>query len=153
MFKPGFTLTELVIIMGILLSLFALTTGASFSTIAQSQSGTTAQTIIADLRATQTKAMTGTTPSTTPVAGWGIYFEADRYTIFAGTTYLPGAPSNTVVTLPTNVTITASPTTIVFEHISGHLSSPTPAPTLVVSSGGTSRTITLNSLGVPNVTP
>lgn len=153
MFKQGFTLTELVIIMGILIGLFALTTGASFSTITQSQAGTTAQTIIADLRATQTRAMTGSTPSSTPVSGWGIYYEADRYTIFSGTTYLPGAPSNVVITLPTNVTITANPSTIVFKSLSGELNSPTPAPTLVVTAGGTNRTITLNPLGVPDVTP
>lgn len=151
--RQGFTLTELVILMGILLGLFALTTGASFTSITQSQAGTTVATMIADLRATQTRAMTGNIPGTTPVSGWGIQYESDRYTIFPGSTYVAGAPSNITIILPDNVSVSANPSTIIFQKLSGSLVNPVPVPTLVVSAGATTKTISLNAWGVPYVTP
>lgn len=153
MYKRGFTLTELVIIMGILLGLFTLTTGASFSTITQSQAGATVAMVMADLRATQTKAMVGSIPGTSPVAGWGIQYEGDRYIIFSGSTYVSGAPSNIVITLPDNVTVNSTPSTIIFESLSGELINPVPAPTVVVSAGTTTQSLILNPWGVPYVAP
>lgn len=152
--KPGFTLTELVIVIGIVLTLLTLTTSVSLSSITQSQVGSATATLIADLRATQAKAMAGATPGSTSIGGWGIYFESDRYTIFPGTTYLPGGPSNTTVYLPDNVVVSATTSTLVFANPSGALYSPPPSdPVITLTAGGSVNNIQVNSWGLPNVDP
>jgi type II secretory pathway pseudopilin PulG len=104
----GFTIVELMVSIGILTILFALTT-INITRLPSSTAQTSSiDRLTSDIRGQQTKAMTGHDQATPPVGGisYGIHFESTSYTIFTGISYSPSDTSNFVVELDPNVTIT-----------------------------------------------
>jgi len=99
--KRGFTMVELMVVIGISLVLFGfvvigLSRGErTFSTTS------TREKLISDLKTQQTKAMQGIDG---PDA-YGIYFQPDRYTLFKGYAYSSQDPDNYEVELDEGIVI------------------------------------------------
>lgn len=122
--QKGFTYVELMVVTGITAILFGLIT----INLLKFQNSTSTQsnldTLISDLKSQQLKAMLGSTEGRTSNDSYGIYFMADRYILFHGTTYNSGDTSNFTVQLPTDVRIqstTLPNNSAVFTKLSGDL--------------------------------
>jgi len=106
--KKGFTVVELLVSMGILMVLFALTT-INLTRLPSSTSQSSSYIrLTSDLRGQQTEAMVGYDSATPPVGGvsYGVHFETASYTLFNGSDYSPDDPSNFVVNLDPYLTFT-----------------------------------------------
>ena len=138
-FDPGFTLIELMVVMGI----FALMVGfASINLIrpqTQASLDTTVTTIVADLKEQQIKAMTGNGASS-----YSVRFNNSNYILFTGSSY-PSPTDNFTINLDPNLQITPNPTTIVFAQRSGESNTTTLTVTNTASSE--QKTIIINILG------
>lgn len=151
----GFTLVEILLVMG----LFAVL--ASFITInlirpqTKASVDTTINTLAADLKEAQLKAMIGDSEGQLTAQTYGIFFSSNSYTIFRGTIYNPADTSNFVINLDSTETLgnTFSGNQVVFARRSGEVASfINGSNTITISdNGGNSKTITINNLGVLSI--
>jgi len=90
--KKGFTVVELLVSIGILTVLFALTTINLTRLPSSASQSTSYNRLISDLRSQQTKAMVGYDSAETPIGSkpYGIHFENTSYILFAGSSYVGG---------------------------------------------------------------
>jgi type II secretory pathway pseudopilin PulG len=139
----GFTLAELVVIIGIALTMLALSTIALSRSQQKASLSATVDTFIADLKEQQAKAMVGDTEGSLSISAYGIDFETTQYTLFRNT-YTAGSSSNFVVSLPPTVHATSS--SITFAKGSGETTAAT--VTFTDTSTNEQRTVTLNKYGV-----
>jgi prepilin-type N-terminal cleavage/methylation domain-containing protein len=151
--RQGFTLIELLIVIGIIaiVSSFAVINLIRPQTKASLDSTLTP--LVSDIKEQQLKAMVGDGSGSTPSA-YGIYFETNKYTIFKGNTYSLSDTNNFIVNLQgdTSITNTFTSNQIVFSQRSGEVVGfSSPNNTLTISSGGDSKTITVNALGNINI--
>lgn len=149
--KAGFTLIELVVVIGILLTLFSitlisLTTGQRNVSIQSDRNK-----LISDIKIQQTKAMRGTGGGSN---AFGIYFQPSQYTLFVGDSYSQSDPDNFVVSLIQGVIfsgITFPGATIIFATRSGEIDGfllGNNTVTIEDSEGVETSTVTLNKYGV-----
>lgn len=120
----GFTLIELLVSIGIIMILLAFSSLSLLRVQYQASANTTLSTLINDLRSQQTKAMTGDTEGRGTSANYGVYFEADRYTLYHGDTFIPGDAGNFVIMLSPQVrfsNITLPGSLISFTKASGEV--------------------------------
>lgn len=96
--QRGFTLVELVVSMGILATIFAISTVALSTIIPNTSKNTTHDTLISDLKSQQTEAMSTD-------ASYGVHFETNSYTLFKGDDFT-GSTDQYVVKLDPTITIT-----------------------------------------------
>lgn len=151
--KKGFTLIELILVMGILGILLSIFTVGLVSTQTRSIHRQAVTTLAADLKAQQTKAMTGAVKDGVSPPGYGVYFLADRYVLFGGLIYDPGDNTNFEVLLPEGVSvgnITLTDNQVVFERVEGSVRGYTAGSDYVeiVGAGGEVSRLRLNRLGV-----
>lgn len=104
----GFTMVELLLVMGIFAILIALGSINYFSTYNQTNVGTTSDVLVADLRSAQNKAMSGSAVSSARPTSWGIKFFSDRYVIFPGNSYQEGASDNYEVNIPSGILLSTT---------------------------------------------
>lgn len=114
-----------------------------------------AEILIGEIRQQQLKTISGDQDSTGVANQYGIYLEAQRYTLFEGSSYNPLASSNIVydVGAPSQISTSFPNQTIVFAKGSGEIVGFTNgANSITVSDSLTSssQTINFNSYGVPN---
>ncbi len=83
---------ELLVSMGILAIIFAISVIALSTAIPATSQNTAYDILISDLRLQQTKAMAND-------ASYGVHFESNSYTLFQGSSYNPNDPANFAVTL------------------------------------------------------
>ena len=148
--RMGFTMVELLLVMGIFAILIALSSVNYFSTVNQNTVGNAENVLIADLRSAQNKAMSGTAVSGVSQTSWGVKFLSNSYVIFPGTTYSASNTNNYVVTLPERVVLsTTFPSSQVqFSRISGEVMGYGNATdTITLTVGSSSKTIELNVYG------
>lgn len=153
-FQKGFTVPELVVVIGILSIIFA-TSVLSLTNIQQkAYLGTNIPTVLSDVKQQQLKAMYGDTQGTTIQTDYGIYLETNRYVLFRGSTYSPSDPGNYSINLEANVefvNVTFPQSQIVFTKGSGEVSgftANTNTFTMRNSASGEQRVITINRYGV-----
>lgn len=152
-FRHGFTYTELIVIMGLILSLLAFTAiNLSRPQISASISSTSTQ-LIADLRAQQQQTMSGSTNNAGQISSFGIYFEPHQYTLFRGSSYSPTDGENFVTTVssPLSLSSTFPGSVVVFTPLSGEIAGYTSGfdtVTLSHSESPDTRVIQLNRYGV-----
>jgi prepilin-type N-terminal cleavage/methylation domain-containing protein len=151
--QDGFTLLELLIVLGIFSLLIGFVTlnlgGVTRSVTVSSM----ASTVAADIRSQQVKAMSGSGNGNS-ASDFGIYFEQGRYTLFTGSTYTSSNSTNFVVNLDSglvfsNISFPAS--TIIFSQRAGEISgysSSSSSITLASSTGSERKTIHINQYGV-----
>lgn len=120
----GFTLIELVVVMSAVAVLVGLVSVNLVTVQDKANLNTTMNTLIADFRTQQLKAMAGDTQGSGLVGRYGLYFEQNGYTLFPGGTYDPQGSRNVFVELPDSVVfedITLPQSQIIFEIGNGEV--------------------------------
>ena len=93
---PGYTLIELLVSIGILVILFALTIINLSPLHSNTLQSTDLDTLLADIRSQQTQAMSND-------SSYVVHLESGSYTLFKGSTYTQGVSSNTVIGLDSGI--------------------------------------------------
>ena len=123
--KQGFTLIELIVVMGVIATLAAFTTTNLLGLQRHTHISTTLSTILADWYGQRSKAMIGDTQGRSTIDSYGIYFQTGQYTLFHGTTYNATATDNVIIPIesPVQVSSTTIPnSTVIFTKGSGEVS-------------------------------
>lgn len=155
-FKQGFTLIDLLLAIGLLITVFSFTTVNLLNLQNKPLLDAHTQKLFADLKSQQNKAIAGDAGDGSISTERGIYIEQDNYTLFKGTVYLASDPDNFSVDLDSNTRLatTFANNSVVFNKISGEiLNYTTGADTITVTNNtsGESRTIRLNALGAATI--
>src|SRR5258706_4624061 len=100
----GFVLIELIMVLGILVTLFSIGYVRLTAIERRSPITATVNTVIADMRGQQTKAMSGDAQGGSGADSYGIYFQTNSYTLFKGASFNNADTANSVFPLPTNIT-------------------------------------------------
>lgn len=151
--KRAFTLIELTVILGMLATLMSVSIVSLLRSQQSAYLSSTSSQFITDLRSQQIRSMTGDTENSGLIGSYGIYIQPSSYTVFRGTDYLPQDPSNYVVALPDNLTLSTNMvgSQIVFLPGSGDISNYDPNQdhiTITDSSSGESTAYHFNQYGV-----
>jgi prepilin-type N-terminal cleavage/methylation domain-containing protein len=153
--QSGFTLVEILVVVGILAVLF----GLSVVSLGQPQNSTNTNsavdTLVNDLKTQQIAAMVGTTGSTSTQQPAGIFVQSNQYTLFTGSSYSAGNSYNYIFTAPTGVSFsTTLPSSIVlFNKGDGSVSGFTAGSnTITVTTSAGSKVITITKFGAVTVT-
>ncbi|MBI4137612.1 prepilin-type N-terminal cleavage/methylation domain-containing protein [Candidatus Roizmanbacteria bacterium] len=140
--KSGYTLTELLVTLGVLTILLGIGT-LSFTTLRfRNELDLVASQVRAELLRAQSEAI-NTIDS-------GVYFEPDRFVYFQGTSYTEGAPENEQTDLPSAVSIisiTFTDSTATFDPVTGYLENFSDPAQVVLSGGGETHTVSVNEWG------
>lgn len=141
----GFTLPEVVIVIGIMLTMLGIGTLTLVRAQNQNYLSSTLDTVIADLREQQIKAMVGATEGSGSAASYGIHVEGTSYTLFRSAY----GTANYVVTLPPTVQITTTfaNAQVLFAQGSGETGS-SGTITLFNTANNEQKTITVNRYGI-----
>jgi Tfp pilus assembly protein FimT len=140
--KKGITLAELLISVAIAGILIGISVAAFVNLSNTDQILGASQEILSELRQARSQAVESLADS-----AYGVHFTSSSVTLFAGTTYQSGAAGNAVLPLPSNITISASPTDFVFSKISGTTTSGT-IQAYISSNSSYAKTISVQSTGV-----
>lgn len=151
--QAGFTLVELLVVMGVFVTLFAVSTVALTGLIPKANVVTTHQTLLSDLKNQQLKAMVGDTNGSGDGSAYGIHLEPDRYILFVGPAYIPDSIENIEVLLAPGLLIqenTFPSSNIIFLQNSGEISGfdELNSSFKLVNSTGEEHLIDINKLGV-----
>lgn len=150
--RPGFTLVEVLIIMGILAILFTISSLNLSNTVPQSALSNATELLVADLKQQQLSALTGNTEGQDNSSNYGIYFTADKYILFRGSVYDANEASNFDINLDNiSTSTTASGSVIIFQKNSGEIlnfQTSNNTITLTHNDIGHSKTITINKYGI-----
>lgn len=122
--QKGFTLLEVMITTTIMAILFGVITFNLIRTQNASSGQSNLDKLVSDIKAQQTKAMTGSTEGRATTDNYGIYFMVDKYILFHGSSYVLSETSNYTVDLPSDVQIestTLPNNTLVFSVLSGEI--------------------------------
>lgn len=154
--RQGFTLIELALIMSIIAILVSFIGVNLLKPQTTASTSSTATILVSDLREQQIKTMAGDGEGTAAAQAHGIHFESTRYTLFRGTTYSAGEPSNFTIDLESGLSLstTLPQQQIVFVKRSGEVAGYTSGQdtiTLSHTQGGEQKTITINRYGAINI--
>ena len=150
----GFTFVETLAVVSIVLTLLGL---ASVNLISFQRSANITEavdTLVADIRNQQTKAMSGETTQGASTGGYGVYFDTNRYILFSGTTYSAAATTNSVIPLKSPIyadSILFPNQSLVFLARSGEVSGFVNGSNSIIlkeQNGTKSRKISINQYGV-----
>ncbi len=94
--RLGFTLIELMLVMGIIAILFAISTILLSGLIPKASFTAELEVLNSQLRQQQLKAMAGAGESESR-SDFGVYFSSNAYTLFSGEAYDPAAANNFVL--------------------------------------------------------
>lgn len=141
------TITELIVVMAISLTLFAIGTIALIRPQQKANIDSSINILISDIKLQQTKAMTSDS-----AFDQAIHFENDSYTLFEGNTYNAADTSNFTVNLEGEVTINdinLANQNLIFTKGSGETSLVNPENIFDVTQNQSSETvnITINKYG------
>lgn len=148
----GFTLIEVLLALGIIAVLFAL----SFVNLSQPQNTTNINSVLdrllADIRSQQLLAMTGNTGRTTSAQQEGIYIENNQFTLFAGSSYNPADTHNFTETAGTQLSTSFPGNTLLFNKGDGEVTGySSGSDTITLTSGSETKTVTINRFGTATV--
>lgn len=154
-FAKGFTLPELVISLGILTIIFGITIVTLIGSQRVTETSALVDTLLADIRDQQNKAMAQNTAGASDNYDFGVYLNGGSYVLFRGNVYNASDPLNFVVDLTEGlniINVTLPNSSIVFESGSGELLGYTPgSDSFIVEdvTGSGNVGITLNRYGIP----
>lgn len=150
----GFTLIELILVMSIFMTLTAFATPSLLGGRSQVDINTTMSTVIADIKNQQLKSMIGDTEGRAESDSYGVHFETNSYTLFHGSNYVEGDPSNAVIPLEGSTqfgTVSFPGRQVVFVRGSGEILgfvAGADSVSLFNPSNNQTRVIVLNQYGV-----
>lgn len=101
--RGGFTFAEVIVVMGIVMTLFALAYITLFKTQQHLSLTSTAAVIVSEIKTQQAKAMSGNVEGVSDTVSFGIHFESNKYVLFKGTVYNPADTANFPVNLEENL--------------------------------------------------
>lgn len=149
--QTGFTLVELLVVMGLLAILLSLTTVNLFSPQTDASLEGDVLTIANDIKAQQLRAMSGDSGSDGVTEPFGIYVQSNQYTLFKDAAYSGGSADNFVISTTSGITLTTNlpSSQVVFSKGSGDVSGfNASANTITVTnSAGRSKVLTINRYG------
>lgn len=155
----GFTIIELLLIMGITSILIGLVTINLLRVQHNTSVSAATDTLIADMKGQQVKAMNGASNGTAGDS-YGIYFDPvnhNKYVLFHGTTYVSNDSANFPVALDTNIFLTSTfplvsgNSVVAFSQLSGEVAGFIANKNTIIlknNAGNEQLTITLNKYGV-----
>jgi len=152
-YNRGYTLTEIIIVMSILILLTGLTTISLLNAKHKSSLSASVDTFIADLKQQQLKAMLGDTEGRISSGNYGIFFAGGTYTLFHGV-YSPTESTNFDLSLSDNIefsNITFPGSQIIFLQGSGEIDNYTDGQNTITIKDiidNNQKTLTINEHGV-----
>ena len=150
----GFTFIEVIVVMGVMATFLGIGVISLVGSQRKASVTQAVDTLVSDLRSQQTKAMVGATVGGMVPAGYGIYFQANRYVLFSGASYNSLDPSNASVPILSPLTISTigfSGSAVIFLAKSGEVAGFTSGADSVAvrqNDSGQTKTIRLNRYGV-----
>lgn len=147
--QNGFTLIEIIVVVGVLMLIAGGATLLFLSTQASNQREVIVSEMMSSLRESQMRAMNGESQSE-----FGVYFEANRYVEFQGTSFVEGQEGNIVNLLSAGVTIQNvgfnGADYVYYERLTGETNYEGSVDVVVIGIAGAKR-ISINKLGVVNL--
>jgi prepilin-type N-terminal cleavage/methylation domain-containing protein len=120
--KTGFTLLEVIIVVGIMCLLLAIASLNLMNIVPDSSLDGTVQVMVANIKQQQMKAMTGEITSGGTSDNYGVYLSGTTYTLFHGNVYVPGASDNYAVgSDDVNITTSFPASSLIFKKSSGEI--------------------------------
>jgi len=153
-FKKAFTLTELVLVFGIIAILLSFVYFNLFGSQHRVTLDSTVDVLINDLKNQQNKAVTGSIENRSSYDAYGVFFQSDKYILFHGPNFNADNPDNFSTNLNEGTTfspINLPDSQIVFASFSGEIASFNPSQntvTILDSYTGQQKVITINRYGV-----
>ncbi len=150
--QQGFTLVELIVVMGIIAMLFGFTSFNVLNTQRTVSVKGAADILVSDFSSQQNKAMQGVGASSG--TSYGVYFEPNKYTLFKGSSYSLTDSANFTVSLDPGILFTNTTfinNSVVFNPLTGEINgflNGNNAITIQDANGNKSITITINRYGV-----
>lgn len=142
---PGFTLFEVLLVIGLLALLGVLSVPFYQTFHVQSQLDTASTEALQAVRTAQLNSMTGQND-----IEHGVHFEAGQFIVFEGPAYVPGSPNNFATTISPALSLTTSfGPDIIFAQRTGI---PDQTGTITISSSNKSHTLSINALGTVDQT-
>ncbi len=150
--QRGFTVTEAVIVMSLLATLFGLIWLNLLNSREKAGTSSSTDVFVSDVRSQQLKAMLGDTEGRISADAYGVYLNSTSYTLFHGISYNALDPSNSPVQLGDNITfvnVSFPSNVIVFASGSGEIVGFSGAGTLGIRNvlSNTQKTVQLNKFG------
>lgn len=150
----AFVLIELVVVLAMIGGLIGLTVINVFGSRHSASLTAVTDTLISDLTTQQNKAMSSVINGGAVASSFGVHFDANRYVLFEGSVYNPGASSNSQV--PLDPRMSFSPIlfpegNVIFASRSGEIIGYVPGSdrvTVTLLDNVNSKTIQLNRYGV-----
>lgn len=139
--KKGFTLTEILIVIGLvgIFAAFGMFVSMDFY---RSFSFRAEQSIaVSILMKARSRALANVEEST-----HGVHFETDKYVLFQGTPYVAGHPNNEDINIAPTVS-TSGLTEVTFDQLTGKATLTPGGAILTITSGAKSAVITINDEG------
>ena len=151
--KRGVTLIEVLVVIGILLTLIGIASISFLPFRSKSTLDTAVTTLISDTKSQQIKAVAGDTEGRSTSDNYGVHFETNSYTLFHGSIFNPSDTSNFTVALNDGIQIesTFPSSQIIFSIKSGEVisfSETQNSVTLEDTVEGSSKTVNINRYGV-----
>ena len=151
--KRGVTLIEVLVVIGILLTLIGMASISFVPLRSRSVLDTAITTLISDIKSQQIKAVAGDTEGRSTSDNYGIYFGNNSYVLFHGTSFNPTDPSSFTIALEDNILIESifPSSQIIFSIKNGEVVSFSEAQnsiTLRDTVAQDSKTININRYGV-----
>ena len=151
--KSGVTLIEVLVVIGILLTLIGMASISFLPFRSKSTLDTAVTTLISDTKSQQIKTMAGDTEGRGTNDNYGVHFDTNSYTLFHGSIFNPSDTSNFTVALNDGIQIesTFASSQIIFSIKSGEVisfSETQNSVTLEDTVEESSKTVNINRYGV-----
>ncbi len=151
--SPGFSLMELLVVMGILGTLFGLTTVDLTNLLPRANLSAATEKISLDLNDQQLKAMVGDTEGQADADFQGVYFQTNQYILFHGASYSAAQASNVTIQPGDEFQISTNfpNQSVVFQRVSGEVvnyASESSTITVRNTANDEVKTLTINRIGV-----
>lgn len=147
--NKGFTLPELMVGMAMFAILVGLVTINLTGVHSSTNINTTIDTMVADIKQQQIKAMTGDTEGRASADSYGVHFDTTDYVLFHGTSYNASDTSNLTIDLSQGMQIIRlTHQEIIFNQGNGEIKDSSGSDTITLETpSGQQKTVTFNKYG------